>query len=474
MHPLLHHAAPGRGLRGRLLRDDAGRRALRPAHPVDEDHRPRAGHRPRCRNARRGPAPRREAPRGDDLPGGGPPGAAHRRPLRPPARPGLVGLPAAGRRRAGAGGLRLPLRPQRPVVHARGDRQDHRDGTLTLLPYGRQSVDESDIEAVASVLRGDWLTTGPAVTAFEDQLSEVSGAAGAVSVTSGTAALHVAYAALGLGRGDEVVTTPLTFVATASCAAILGARVVFADVSEDTGNLDPEAAAAAVTPMTRAIAGVDYAGHPIDAPALLDLAHRNDAALLEDAAHSIGGSLDGRPVGSLADVTTFSFFPTKNLTTAEGGAVVGTDQEVHEFGLNYRLPDLLCALGSSQLQRLPRFKARRDEIVRRYNEGLAGIDELRLPARRPGADPTWHLYPLRVRDGRRRELFEHLRANGIGVQVNYIPVYWHPVFEDLGYKRGMCPVAEEYYSQEISLPLFPDMTDGDVDRVIGVIRGFLR
>jgi len=374
-----------------------------------------------------------------------------------------------------------------------------------LLPYGRQSVDESDIEAVASVLRGDWLTTGPAVTAFEDQLSEVSGAAGAVSVTSGTAALHVAYSALGIGAGDEVVTTPLTFVATASCAAILGARVVFADVSEDTGNLDPEAAAAAVTPMTRVIAGVDYAGHPIDAPALLDLAHRNDAALLEDAAHSIGGSLDGRPVGSLADVTTFSFFPTKNLTTAEGGAVVGTDpevlarartfrtiglvrdadrlrypdegpwhQEVHEFGLNYRLPDLLCALGSSQLQRLPRFKARRDEIVRRYNEGLAGIDELRLPARRPGADPTWHLYPLRVRDGRRRELFEHLRANGIGVQVNYIPVYWHPVFEDLGYKRGMCPVAEEYYSQEISLPLFPDMTDGDVDRVIGVIRGFLR
>jgi len=374
-----------------------------------------------------------------------------------------------------------------------------------LLPYGRQSVDESDIEAVASVLRGDWLTTGPAVAAFEDQLSEVSGAAGAVSVTSGTAALHVAYSALGIGAGDEVVTTPLTFVATASCAAILGARVVFADVSEDTGNLDPEAAAAAVTPMTRVIAGVDYAGHPIDAPALLDLAHRNDAALLEDAAHSIGGSLDGRPVGSLADVTTFSFFPTKNLTTAEGGAVVGTDpevlarartfrtiglvrdadrlrypdegpwhQEVHEFGLNYRLPDLLCALGSSQLQRLPRFKARRDEIVRRYNEGLAGIDELRLPARRPGADPTWHLYPLRVRDGRRRELFEHLRANGIGVQVNYIPVYWHPVFEDLGYKRGMCPVAEEYYSQEISLPLFPDMTDGDVDRVIGVIRGFLR
>ncbi|HEX8972942.1 DegT/DnrJ/EryC1/StrS family aminotransferase [Oryzihumus sp.] len=373
-----------------------------------------------------------------------------------------------------------------------------------MLPYGRQSVDESDIEAVAQVLRGDWLTTGPAVAQFEQDLTKVSGAVDAVSVTSGTAALHVAYAALGLGQGDEVVTTPLTFVATASCAAILGARVVFADVSEDTGNLDPEAAAAAVTPRTRAITGVDYAGHPIDAPALLDLAHRHDAVLVEDAAHSIGGSLDGRPVGSLADLTTFSFFPTKNLTTAEGGAVVGTDpelvarartfrtiglvrdperlrypdegpwhQEVHEFGLNYRLPDLLCALGSSQLQRLERFKARRDEITARYNAGLADVEGLRLPGRREGADPTWHLYPLRVLEGRRRALFDHLRDAGIGVQVNYIPVYWHPVFEDLGYQRGMCPVAEEYYSQEISLPLFPDLTDGDVDRVVDLVRGFL-
>ena len=373
-----------------------------------------------------------------------------------------------------------------------------------MLPYGRQSVDESDIEAVAKVLRGDWLTTGPAVTAFEEDLARLCGVSRAVSVTSGTAALHVAYAALGVGAGDEVVTTPLTFVATASCASVLGATVVFADICEDTGNLDPQAVSAAMTEATKVVTGVDYAGHPIDAPALSEIAHQGNATLLEDAAHSVGGSLDGRPVGSLADVTTFSFFPTKNLTTAEGGAVVSLlgatadrarsyrsiglvrdpavlrfpdegpwHQEVHEFGLNYRLPDVLSALGSSQLLRLPAFKARRTAITARYNQGLAGIDALRLPACREGADPMWHLYPLRIRDGRRRALFEHLRANDIGVQVNYLPVYRHPVYADLGYKSGMCPVAEDYYEQEISLPLFPDLADADVDRVIDLIRGFV-
>jgi dTDP-4-amino-4,6-dideoxygalactose transaminase len=373
-----------------------------------------------------------------------------------------------------------------------------------LLPYGRQSVDQSDIDAVAGVLRGDWLTTGPSVAAFEEDLARLCGVPRAVSVTSGTAALHVAYAALGVGAGDEVVTTPLTFVATASCASVLGATIVFADICEDTGNLDPQAVSAAMTERTKVVAGVDYAGHPIDAPALAEIAHRGGAVLLEDAAHSVGGSLDGRPVGSLSDLTTFSFFPTKNLTTAEGGAVVGLlgeaverarsyrgiglvrdpavlrfpdegpwHQEVHEFGLNYRLPDVLSALGSSQLLRLPAFKARRQAITARYNQGLSDIDELRLPPCRDGADPMWHLYPLRIRDGRRRGLFEHLRASGIGVQVNYMPVYWHPVYADLGYQRGMCPVAEDYYQQEISLPLFPDLADADVDRVIDLIRGFV-
>ena len=373
-----------------------------------------------------------------------------------------------------------------------------------MLPYGHQSIDESDVAAVAAVLRSPWLTTGPSVETFEQELGRLTGTSRAVSVTSGTAALNVAYAALGVGPGDEVVTTALTFVATASCASVLGATIVFADICQDTGNLDPQAVSAAMSTRTKVVAGVDYAGHPIDAPALAEIAHRGNALLLEDAAHSIGGSLNGRPVGSLADLTTFSFFPTKNLTTAEGGAVVGRlpevverartyrsiglvrdpellrlpdegpwHQEVHAFGLNYRLPDVLCALGSSQLRRLAAFKARRDAITARYNKGLSGIDELRLPACREGADPMWHLYPLRIRDGRRRALFEHLRASGIGVQVNYLPVYRHPVYADLGYRQGMCPVAEEYYAQEISLPLFPGLGDPDVDRVIDLIRGFV-
>ncbi|GMA20346.1 aminotransferase class I/II-fold pyridoxal phosphate-dependent enzyme [Arsenicicoccus piscis] len=374
-----------------------------------------------------------------------------------------------------------------------------------MLPYGRQSIDESDIEAVAQVLRGDWLTTGPAVAAFERDVADVAGVpTPAVAVTSGTAALHVAYAAAGVGPGDQVITTPLTFLATATCAAILGAEIVFADVSPDTGNLDPASVADKITDRTKVVAGVDYGGHPIDAPGLREVIGDRDILLLEDAAHSVGGSLDGTPVGSLADLTTFSFFPTKNLTTAEGGAVVGLDPEVvarartfkgigmvrepdqlrvkdegawwyemPELGLNYRLPDVLAALGSNQMKRLAQFKERRQAITDRYNEGLAGLDELILPTRRPGAEPVWHLYPLRIRDGRRRALFDHLRASGIGVQVNYIPVYWQPWFADRGYERGLCPVAETYYEGEISLPMYPDLTDQQVDQVIGLIRDFV-
>ncbi|MFE5507257.1 DegT/DnrJ/EryC1/StrS family aminotransferase [Amycolatopsis japonica] len=374
-----------------------------------------------------------------------------------------------------------------------------------FLPYGRQSVSDEDIAAVTEVLRGDWLTTGPAVTRFEEDLAEHTGGTPAVAVTSGTAALHVAYAAAGIGPGDEIVTSPMTFVATAATAALLGGKVVFADVEADTGNLDPAAASAAVTGRTKVVAAVDYAGHPAELDELGRIAHDNGALLLEDAAHSVGGNWQGRPVGSLADLTTFSFFPTKNLTTAEGGAVVaGSDellarargfrnhglvrdkaaqrypdegawhQEVHEFGLNYRLPDVLCALGSSQLRRLAEFKKRRAEIHARYTTTLSSVDGVLTPAVREGADPVWHLYPLRVLEGRRRALFDHLRGKGIGVQVNYIPAYWHPVFEDLGYRRGMCPNAELYYSQELSLPLFPALTDADVDRVIDEVHGFFR
>ena len=366
-----------------------------------------------------------------------------------------------------------------------------------MLPYGRQSIEESDIEAVAEALRSDWLTTGPKVDEFEAAISAVAGGSHAVSVTSGTAALHVAYVAAGIKPGDEIVTTPLTFVATAATAAIAGAKIVFADVDESTGNLSIEAARAAVTDKTRAITAVDYAGLPVDAAAFNELAHESGALFVEDAAHSVGSLLNGEPVGRVADLTTFSFFPTKNMTTAEGGAVVTPHedlalkarrfkgqglvrdqsslrfpdegpwhQEVHEFGLNYRLPDVLCALGINQIARLESFRARRQEIHDAYNTAFAGNGNLTLPGTVSGAVPAWHLYPLRVEADRRRAIFEELRSRGIGVQVNYIPAYWHPVFEDLGYKRGMCPVAEQYYREEISLPLFPGLTDDEVERVI--------
>ena len=373
-----------------------------------------------------------------------------------------------------------------------------------MLPYGRQWIDEADIAAVTEVLTSDWLTTGPWVRDFERALAARGQAAHAVSCTSGTAALHMAYAAAGIGPGDEVITTPLTYVATASGAMHCGATVVFADIEEDTGNLDPAAVEAAVSTRTTVITAVDYAGQPADMDRLTAIAHRIGALTVEDAAHSVGSTYKGRPVGSLADLTAFSFFPTKNMTTAEGGAVLTDDDmlaaradefhkigvsrdrstyrhpdegtwwyEVPSIGLNYRLSDVHAALGLSQLGRLADFTARRAALFARYREALAGVDGLRLPAVRSWAEPTWHLYPVRILGGRRREVFDKLREAGIGVQVNYIPVYWHPVFEDLGYRRGMCPKAEQYYREEISLPMFARLSYDEQDRVIEVLRGIL-
>jgi dTDP-4-amino-4,6-dideoxygalactose transaminase len=374
-----------------------------------------------------------------------------------------------------------------------------------VLPYGRQSISEEDLAAVAAVLRSDWLTIGPNVDRFEAELSAISAGHGAVSCTSGTAALHTAYCAIGVREGDEVVTSPMTFVATASGASIRGAKVVFADVEEDTALIDPDAVEALVTERTRVVAAVDYAGHPCDYDRLQTIADGVGALTLDDAAHSIGGSYKGRPVGDLADLTTYSFFPTKNLTTAEGGALVAKDpamvvrarefhriglvrdperfqirtegawhQEVHEFGVNYRLNDISCALGLSQLRRLAGFKRRRTEITTRYNQALADVSGVRTPVQRDGVDPAWHLYPARILDGRRREVFDKMRAAGIGVQVNYLPVYWHPVYADLGYRRGICPNAEAFYAEELSLPMFSNLTDAQVDWVVETLTDCLR
>ena len=352
-----------------------------------------------------------------------------------------------------------------------------------MIPYGRQSINDDDIAAVVASLKSDWLTTGPLVTQFEAELEKVAGAP-CIAVSSGTAALHCAYAAIDLRPGDEVITPPITFIATQATAALFGATIVFADIQPDTGNIDPQAVEAAITPRTRAIVAVDFAGHPADLDELREIANRHSVYLIEDAAHSIGSTYKSRPIGSIADITTFSFFPTKNMTTAEGGAVASIHpallekakrfsrqglvrnqsefkivnegawhQEVHEFGLNYRLPDVLCALGISQLKRLQTFKALRCEVFEKYCEVLQAIPEVKLPTKRDYVDPMWHLFPIRVPAKDRRTVFDKLREQDFLVQVNYIPANQHPVFASQGYSALDTPESLRFYEQEISLPM---------------------
>jgi dTDP-4-amino-4,6-dideoxygalactose transaminase len=328
------------------------------------------------------------------------------------------------------------------------------------------------------------LTTGPLVEKFEQELEKVVGAP-CISVTSGTAALHCAYAAIGLEPGDEVITPPITFIATQATAALFGAKIVFADVQPDTANIDPKAVEAAITPRTKAIVAVDFAGHPADLDELRVIADKYKVFLIEDAAHAIGSTYKSRPVGSIADITTFSFFPTKNITTGEGGAISSIHpkllekakrfsrqglirkkeefiitsegpwhQEVHEFGLNYRLPDVLCALGLSQLSRLQDFKEIRKEINSEYRRTLGDIPSLNFLKQYEQVDPMWHLVPIQVAAKYRAKLFSNLTQNGFKVQVNYFPAHLHPVFLNLGFSKGMFPVAEKFYSQEVSLPIY--------------------
>ncbi len=372
------------------------------------------------------------------------------------------------------------------------------------IPYGRQTVEEDDIQAVVEVLRGDWLTTGPMVERFERALAERVGARYAVVFSSGTAALHGAYFAAGVGPGDEVITSPLTFAATANAALYLGARPVFADVQEDTGNIDPEHVKRLASNRTRVITPVDFAGHPADLDELRAIADDIGAVLVEDACHALGARYRGRPVGSVADMTVFSFHPVKHITTGEGGAVVTNNRNFHErlllfrnhgitrnpllmqcepegpwyyemqvLGYNYRLSDIGCALGLSQLRKLDRFLSRRSQIVALYNEALADAPVIR-PARRPYVEPAWHLYVVRLTDpARRRHVVERLHELGIGVQVHYIPVYRHPYYRARGLDDAQCPAAEAFYAGSISLPLYPSLSDDQVHRVADALRSLL-
>jgi dTDP-4-amino-4,6-dideoxygalactose transaminase len=369
-----------------------------------------------------------------------------------------------------------------------------------MIPYGRHFVDEADVEMVGRALRGDWLTTGPLVEEFESALETVVGAP-TVSVSSGTAALHCAYAAIGLGAGDEVITPPITFVATQATAIQFGAVIKFADVLPDTGNINPAEVEKLVSKKTKAIVAVDYAGNPAQLDQLREIADKYKIWLIEDAAHSLGTSFMNKPVGSIADLTTFSFFPTKNMTTGEGGAVASPHrellnkarlfsrqglirdekafkiktegawhQEVHDFGLNYRLPDILCALGISQLSKLRARQSQKNEIFRRYSSELDGIPGLKLPYPGETSEVNWHLYPIRVSPVKREEIFIKMRSSGIGVQVNYIPAYWHPAFDTSIYPKGLCPEAEEFYRSEISLPIYAELTEVQQSVVIAALR----
>jgi perosamine synthetase len=374
--------------------------------------------------------------------------------------------------------------------------------TEAPLPYGRQWIDEDDVRAVVEVLRGDWLTTGPKVAEFERRFAEVAGARDAVAVNSGTAALHCAMAALDVGPGDEVIVPAMTFAATANAVVYRGGTPVFADVDPDTLLIDPADVARKMTPRTKAVVAVDYAGQPCDYDALRGLTAGRGVALAADACHALGGTHRGRPVGSLADVSAFSFHPVKHIATGEGGMITTDDPdkarrmrafrnhgittdhrqreaagawhyEMVELGFNYRLTDMQCALGLSQLRKLPGWVARRRQIAARYDEAFADLPAVRPLAVRPGAEHAYHLYVVRVAD--RKRAFTALRAAGIGVNVHYIPVYLHPFYaERFGTRPGLCPVAESAYERILSLPIFPKMTDHDIERVVGAVHRLAR
>lgn len=373
----------------------------------------------------------------------------------------------------------------------------------TLLPYGHQSIEESDIQAVVQTLRSEWLTTGPKVTEFEERVAAQVAAKYAVSFSCGTAALHAAAFAAGLKPGDEAITSPMTFAATANCVLYQGATPVFADVSRDTLNLDPEKAAAAITARTRALLPVDYAGHPADMDAILALAERHGLVVIEDACHALGAGYHGRRVGSIAHLTVFSFHPVKHVTTGEGGMVTtdnpelattlrlfrnhGISSEARErqdagqwyyemvlLGFNYRLTDIGCALGIQQLNRLESNLARRRQIAAHYTAAFRDLPGVIPPTVCPDVDPAWHLYPIRLDLARlsadRGQIFRALRAENIGVNVHYIPVHQHPYYrERFGYKGGEYPVAEDAYQRLISLPMFHGMSDGDVEDVVRAV-----
>lgn len=374
----------------------------------------------------------------------------------------------------------------------------------TPLPYGKQWIDEADIAAVVDVLRSDWLTTGPKIEEFETAFAAATEAGYAVSFSSGTAALHGAVAVLSLKPGDEAITTPITFCASANCLLYCGARPAFADIDPDTLLIDPAEMERHITPRTRALVVVDYAGQPAALRQITKLAEKHGLAVIEDACHALGARFEGRRVGGLSTLTVFSFHPVKHITTAEGGMVttndpglaeklrrfrnhgIGSDHrqrekvgswfyEMVDLGYNYRLSDLQCALGFSQLRKLDQWLACRRAIAAQYDAAFRELPAIRPLSVLPGVEHAYHLYVVQLDLNRlrasRAEVFAALRAEGIGVNVHYIPVHLHPYYrKHQGTAAGLCPRAEAAYERILSLPMFPLMSDQDVQDVVEAVH----
>lgn len=371
---------------------------------------------------------------------------------------------------------------------------------MEMIPYGKQTIEQDDIQAVVDVLQSDFLTTGPKIAEFEQTVADYVGAKYAVAISNGTSALHAACFAAGIGPGDEVITTPLTFAASANCVLYCGGTPVFADVDPKTYNIDPEDIRRKITDRTKAIIAVHLAGQPCDMDAIHSIAREHGLIVIEDGAHALGSVYKGKRVGSLSDMTTFSFHPVKPITTGEGGMIVTDNGDFYkkmvlfrshgitrddsmmtrndgpwfyqqfDLGYNYRITDIQCALGCSQMKKLDRFLARRKEIVARYNEAFADCDNIITPYQLSDTESGWHLYIVQVKNCDRRQVFENMREKGIGVNVHYIPVYMHPYYQEHGYENVHCANAEEIYSHIISLPLYPGLTSEQQDYVIDTLK----
>jgi UDP-4-amino-4,6-dideoxy-N-acetyl-beta-L-altrosamine transaminase len=373
----------------------------------------------------------------------------------------------------------------------------------SYLAYGKQWIEETDIDSVVKVLKGDYLTTGPYVKNFEQKVANYVGAKYAVAVSNGTAALHMACFAAGIGEGDEVIVTPMTFAASANCILYLGGTPVFADIDPHTYNIDPNEIENKITSKTKAIIPVDFTGQTVDFDKIKKIADKYGLLIIEDAAHALGSEYKGQKVGTIADMTEFSFHPVKPITTGEGGIVTTNNEDLYKkmllfrthgitkdkellkrdegpwfyeqqsLGFNYRITDLQSALGTSQMDRLDWFVTRRRDIVKKYNNAFKELNEITVPYEAEYSNSGWHLYIIRLNldllNANRKEIFEALHAENIGVNVHYIPVYYHPYYKELGYEKGICPVAEKLYDEMITLPLFPKMTDQDIDDVIAAV-----